>query len=98
MLVNSNYHEKYPCWNKHNHCSSTCVELKLWGSTKEKKQWLKLLKAFSFLELKKAASLLYLQTPKKVIKAIYQALGTMNSAISCKESGLLFVLAEMDQR
>lgn len=55
---------------------------------------IKWLKASSFLELKKAASLLYLQV-SKVINAIYQALGTINLAVSCKDSVLLFVLAEM---
>lgn len=56
VLANSNYHEKYPSWNKHDHCSSTCIELKLWGPIKEKTN--KKNKISFFLELKKAASIL----------------------------------------
>jgi len=61
--VNSNYHEKYPSWNKHNHCSSTCVELKLWGSTKEKK--IKIIKNFLSLRAEERCTVIVFTGIKK---------------------------------
>lgn len=58
----------------------------------------KIIKSFLFLRAEESCIITVFTDTKKVIKAIYQALGKTNSAISCKESGLLFVLAEMDQR